>query len=964
MEKEDKEYTAPKVIASTYKIIERIGSGGGGVVYLANHLRMNKLVVLKADKRKLTTREDLLRREVDTLKKLSHTYIPQVYDFFVEDDTVYTVIDYIEGESLDKPLKRGERFSQPQVIKWGMQLLEALCYLHNPEHKNPPEGFVHSDIKPANIMCRPNGDICLIDFNIALALGEANAVGRSPGYASPEHYGLDFSSYPGEESRRDDTEEEGTEPDDPDPTWTDTVSAASSSTSKRKVIVPDVRSDIYSLGATLYHFLSGQRPARNAKEVTPLSEKEFSPSVVRIIAKAMEPNPDLRYQTAEEMLTAFRELWIKDPRMVRLKKCSGITAGVLAAVLVAGVGLSFIGLKRMQTTESWKALAEYSRSALRDGDLDTALAYALRAFPQDSSVLQPEYIAEARNALTNAAGVYDLSDGYKVHGTIELPSAPLYLAVSPDGTTVSAVYSSAVAVYDTESCELLAELPAAESALAEAAYLAADTLIYAGKDGISRYDIGEKAIRWSGEPATEIRVSADGTRAAAIYKDESHASVYDTETGQFLKQVDLEGRGQSVVANDVFANPNDNLLALNSDGSLLAVSLSDGSLEIYDLNESGRDMMLLDDTSGYTHFEGGFYGQYFAFSASNTQESVFAVVDMETGEQTGGFQSVSRFSVQADETGIYVQTENLFVQIDPVTGEQRPLVTTYETINAYARDAENTLIATEGAFAFYGTNAVEIAVFEKQDETDFAGLAGGIAVLGSRSSPILRLMKYENHPEAEVFSYDPLVSHDEARISADRSRVMLFDWQSFYLYDIQGDLLCETEIPNAREVYDQQFRREGDESYLEILYNDGTVLSYSVSDGSLIQESKGDAPASDLYEEFYVNGLRIESPLHGAATAYDAETGRQVGILAEKDYLTYVTSVGENFVAQFTTADGYFYGQLLNNDCEVLAELPYLCDVIDNVLIFDYPTGDLRQSHIYDIGELIIAARSVLGEGQ
>ena len=104
--------------------------------------------------------------------------------------------------------------------------------------------------------------------------------------------------------------------------------------------------------------------------------------------------------------------------------------------------------------------------------------------------------------------------------------------------------------------------------------------------------------------------------------------------------------------------------------------------------------------------------------------------------------------------------------------------------------------------------------------------------------------------------------------------------------------------------------------------------------------------------------------MHGAPTAYYAKTGKRVGVLSEEDYLTYVTSVGENFVAQFTTADGYFYGQLLNADCEVLAEFPYLCDVINNVLIFDYPTGDLRQSRIYDTEQLISAAHTVLGKEQ
>ena len=173
----------PEIIAGIYRIDKKIGSGGGGVVYIGEHMRLGKRIVLKADKRKITAKPEILRREVDALKNLSHTYIPQVYDFVTDGDTVYTVMDYIEGESLDKPLKRGERFSQPEIIKWSCQLLEALSYMHS----RPPHGILHGDIKPANIMLDPEGNICLIDFNIALALGEEGAVkvGYSQGYASP-----------------------------------------------------------------------------------------------------------------------------------------------------------------------------------------------------------------------------------------------------------------------------------------------------------------------------------------------------------------------------------------------------------------------------------------------------------------------------------------------------------------------------------------------------------------------------------------------------------------------------------------------------------------------------------------------------------------------------------------------------------------------------------------------------------
>lgn len=944
----------PEIIAGTYQIIKQIGSGGGGNVFLAYHIRLDKKVVLKADKRKLSTRPELLRVEVDVLKHLSHTYIPQVYDFFEENGTVYTAMDYIEGDSFDKLLKRGDRFTQAQVIRWGMQLLEALSYLHSPIHGDPPHGFTHSDIKPANLMLTPLGDICLIDFNISLALGEETIIGRSEGYASPEHYGLDFS---GEDENtpfvRTSTARTGS-----------TGAYRGTTSSKYRITTPDVRSDIYSVGATLYHLLSGRRPAAHAKKVVPLSEKEYSPQLVRIIKKAMEPNPNRRYQTADEMLEAFRKIRENDSRVLKMRLERRIVCTVLVLSGILGAVSAFLGLKRIQTLDNWMKLAEYSRNALQDGDQEAALRYALQALPENKSILQPEYIPEAQSALTEALGIYDLADGYKVHGTLELPSAPLYMALSPDGTTVSCVYSSEVAVYDTETRELLATLPAAESALSEVEYLGTDSILYAGTSGISRYDIPSGEVRWTGSAATGISISADRTRAAGIYKDEGRVAVYDTETGQMVKSVDLGGRSQSVVVNDVFANPDDNLLALNEDGTMLGVSMSDGSLEIYDLTGGGKDIILFDSTSGYTHFEGGFYDHYFAFSASDANSSMFAVIDTDAMAQTGGFESASRFGVETDETGIYVKTENLLVKIDPVTGDQTPLVTTSKDILSYAHGGTDSLIVTEGGFSFFNENAAEIVSYEEEETMDFAELSGGLAVLGSRNTPVVRLMKYEDHEEAEVFSYDPANVHDEARVSADGSRIMFFSWQRFQIYDREGNLINETEIPDADEVYDQQFRRDETGSYLEVIYNNGISRIYSALDGSLLQENKNAVPDPAMYEEFEVNGLRIESPLHGAPVAYNEQTGAEVGILSEDDYLTYVTAAGENIVAQFVTADGYCYGQLLDADCEVLAELPYLCDVINNVLVFDYPTGDLRQSYIYDIEQLVEAAQNVLGEGR
>ena len=173
-----------KILNGAYRLMEEIGSGGGGIVYKAYHERLKKYVVIKRIRDHVKGVLES-RAEVDILKNLSHTYLPQVFDFLETDGEIYTVIDFIPGVSLEKALEEEGRFDQKEVLKWANQLAQALAYLHS---QNP--AIVHSDIKPANIMLRPNRDICLIDFNVSLAFdaGMRTSIGVSGGYSPPEQY--------------------------------------------------------------------------------------------------------------------------------------------------------------------------------------------------------------------------------------------------------------------------------------------------------------------------------------------------------------------------------------------------------------------------------------------------------------------------------------------------------------------------------------------------------------------------------------------------------------------------------------------------------------------------------------------------------------------------------------------------------------------------------------------------------
>ena len=171
--------TLNQLLQDTYIILQEIGKGGTGTVYLAYHRRLEKYVVLKQIHHAAAGID--WRKEVDILKNLHHPNLPQVFDFLQEGDAIYTVMDYVEGNSLSSYIESGYPFTEEMICRWLTQLADVLQYLHG---QKPP--ILHCDIKPENILITSSGDAVLIDFNMSMAANYDKLMGISIAYASPE----------------------------------------------------------------------------------------------------------------------------------------------------------------------------------------------------------------------------------------------------------------------------------------------------------------------------------------------------------------------------------------------------------------------------------------------------------------------------------------------------------------------------------------------------------------------------------------------------------------------------------------------------------------------------------------------------------------------------------------------------------------------------------------------------------
>jgi serine/threonine protein kinase len=275
------------LLQGRYCVVRRLGKGGMGAVYEATDLRLDVTVAIKEAFSTDPRLRKQFEHEARLLAQLHHSALPRVTDYFIEEERVFLVMQFIGGDDVAEIIARQPGpLPSNTVIAWADQLLDALVYLHTRERQ-----IVHRDIKPHNLKLTPSGSIALLDFGLAKT--ESDSTG---GNSWTSVFGFTRRYSPPEQMQ-----DQGTTP----------------------------RSDIYALGATLYHLLTAVKPPDALVRTKAISKGQpdplllaneihggVGPEVSIILKKALELDPNRRYENAHEFRQALRCLGRNDMRAV------------------------------------------------------------------------------------------------------------------------------------------------------------------------------------------------------------------------------------------------------------------------------------------------------------------------------------------------------------------------------------------------------------------------------------------------------------------------------------------------------------------------------------------------------------------------------------------------------------------------------------------------------------------------
>lgn len=329
------------VIDGKYKILNKIGQGGMSIVYLAMNERANKQWAIKEIRKDAMANSDItlqsLKNEIEMLKNLSHPNLPSIVDIIDYDDALLIVMDYVEGNTLSRAVNDYGAQPQEYVIEWAKQLCNVLGYLHS---QNPP--IIYRDLKPGNIMLKPDGTVVLIDFGTARQYKEENLEDTTclgtRGYAAPEQFGGHGQT--------------------------------------------DARTDIYCLGTTMYHLVTGKNPSEPPYEIYPIRywDGTLSQGLEQIILKCTQLDPAKRYQNCAQVLYDLEHYYELDNSYRKKEKGKlGLFAATASMALVCGISALLLSNYAQAYKEA--NYEEMIEKSVFDGDPKTSY--------QDSIMLDP-----------------------------------------------------------------------------------------------------------------------------------------------------------------------------------------------------------------------------------------------------------------------------------------------------------------------------------------------------------------------------------------------------------------------------------------------------------------------------------------------------------------------------------------------------------------------------------------------
>jgi serine/threonine-protein kinase len=365
------------LVDGKYKILSVIGRGGMSVVYMAINEAANKTWAIKEVRKDgmadcQAVKQGLIA-ETDMLKQLKHKHLPSIVDVIEDEQTFLIVMDYIEGNSLKFELDEYGAQSQEDVVSWAMQVCNLLGYLHSRE-----KPIIYRDLKPANIMLKPDGNIMVIDFGTAREFkderkAEDTTCLGTAGYAAPEQYkgsGLGQT---------------------------------------------DARTDIFGLGATMYHLITGHNPGEPPYEMKPIREvnPDLSIGLEEIILKCTSQDPSKRYQSAAELMYALENYDTIDrvSNQKKRKKLNRFITTSAMAIAFSSVGLVIGFVANQKATDTYRQGLEEAAKAT---DYEEKLAIYERCINIPEKAGEKEAYIQLMKTFKENDGVFTTEEATRV----------------------------------------------------------------------------------------------------------------------------------------------------------------------------------------------------------------------------------------------------------------------------------------------------------------------------------------------------------------------------------------------------------------------------------------------------------------------------------------------------------------------------------------------------------------------